>query len=233
MNTHERPAWFTPEDHQRADRFHALREQNRSKKISDIESSARSFAGIILQQGKSISFGTEGYRVTNEEARQEYMKTGGWKLHLTVRPENFKVVDEWLFTHHRGQYKLLSGGEEGKEFTVYVGSKDRAMSLSMEIERQIGEFLEENAAGSGDAMLTRKVAGRFDFQWLAKAQETGLKYNGHDGVPFDSAAMRATDRFVGKGDTPEFRRVAESQKKRIEEILLREFGDYYVGKKSS
>ena len=46
----------------------------------------------------------------------------GWKIHLNVKPRNHKIVYYWLLQNCPYGWKYLAGGEDGKVFTIYVGS---------------------------------------------------------------------------------------------------------------
>jgi hypothetical protein len=191
--------------------------------------------------GKPVIFGVEGNRWTNKDAAETYKKKGGWKLHLSVKPENYAAVDRWLFENHKGQYKLLSGGapEEGKDFTVYIGSKVEADALATKMTSEIDGLLEASKAGTEDLKLTPKIAGRFDVQSTGKGfSELGLKYYGIDGVPFDKKAMdRTSVAFGAQLRSPQDAALKEKyfqqqriEAQRIEGILASEYGEYYTGK---
>ncbi|MCX5708681.1 MAG: ATP-binding protein [Candidatus Omnitrophica bacterium] len=177
---------------------------------------------------KKIVFGQAGYRITDIEKDNDYGKNGGWKLHLTVKPENYAAVDKWLFNNHErqyGQYKLLRGGDRGeKDFTIYIGSWENAKRVADKIESEIGHFLEKSKA-SGDKMFSNKglVAGRFDIQHIELYKE--YKNEGRNGVPFDDRAV--TDRNwapVGEREA-----LITKHVDRIDAFLRDTFGEYYTG----
>jgi hypothetical protein len=136
-----------------------------------------------------------GARHVNSPQSQEYALKGGWKIHLTVKPQNYDMVDMWLDKNHPGQYKLLYGGDPGeKDFTIYVGHKDDAIRISRKILNEIGNLLERNNAGSEDIKLHEKIAMRFDprgkYRFIGTPGfdgNTGVYY-GRNGIPYDSRA---------------------------------------------
>lgn len=170
-----------------------------------------------------------GFRHLNSPEASEYNKNGGWKLHLTVNPENYSAVDSWLEKNHPGAYKLLSGGDAGeKDFTIYVGDKKAASELSEKIESQIGDKLAKNNAGSDDAMFTGKVSGRFD---VANGG-SGLRYYGRDGLPYDKSAKEA-EYQIQQADSPEqkahWQKILGNHEARIHKALSEKYGDRFTG----
>lgn len=93
----------------------------------------------------------------------------GWKLHLTVLPEHQdqveKAVQSLEAASHIQSYKRGdNSGQEGKDFTVYVGHKEQAKIVAAHLKKKIGHLLQ---APTGDALisdilLNDKVAARFD-----------------------------------------------------------------------
>lgn len=137
-----------------------------------------------------------GGRHVNSPESRRYIDYGGWKIHLTVRPENYEMVDMWLDKNHPGQYKLLHGGDAGeKDFTIYIGDKDDAIILARKMLRDIGNLLERNNAGSEDVKLHEKIAMRFDprgeknrFKGRAGFDGDYRLYYGRNGIPYDRRA---------------------------------------------
>lgn len=180
-----------------------------------------------------------GPRHVNTPASQFYREYGGWKLHLTVRPENYAIVDSWLDRNHEGQYKLLHGGDPGeKDFTIYVGYKDDAIRLARKITSEIGNYLEISNAGSEDIYITPKVAARFDprgdkFRYMGK---TGSMVNsrqlfyGKRGIPYDSRAAEIREQINLEkrfGTSPERKKYWEEALQNREQDIKKELGDQF------
>jgi hypothetical protein len=111
----------------------------------------------------------EAYR--NEGAEQtgqksDFRKNGKiiphWKFHLNVEVSGVKRVSDYL-KGHGFCHKYLSGGEpeEGKIFTVYVGSKNLAETSAVEISRGLGRLLTRPRYPM-EIEFARGVIGRFD-----------------------------------------------------------------------
>jgi hypothetical protein len=86
----------------------------------------------------------------------------GWKLHLTTK--NKVSISKYLkdkgYVHKIGK----NAGQAGKDITIYVGKKDDAIRIAKEINKDIGNLLDNP---TGDVLLTDvivdgKVMGRFD-----------------------------------------------------------------------
>lgn len=184
------------------------------------------------------TFGREGSRITDTEKAETYYKKGGWKLHLTVKPENYEAVDRWLFRNHKGQYKFLKGGDAGeKDVTVYIGDRTEAESLAQRMTGDIGNLLEYNNAGRDDVLLTTRVAGRFDIQ-AAKEKSPEVRdisLYGKNGIPidYDTGNLVHVRRMHQKsGDTQtvsEYERRIDQNSQNIHETLKKNYGEYYTG----
>jgi len=176
---------------------------------------------------------TSGPRVTDLDANRDYSNNGGWKLHLSVSPENYRKVDEWLHENHKGQYKLLSGGspEEGSDFTVYVGDRDAADGLAGKIESEIGDALNDFAGGK-DAVFNKKVGGRFDVSRTGNIKDVPWEFPGALGIPLDEKSLND---ILFSGDVPrtrdEYIAKAKPYLDRIDSELAKKYGSRYTGTK--
>ena len=179
-------------------------------------------------------FGKPGHRTTDPEKHADFLKSGGWKLHLAADPEHHAAIDQWLHENHKGQYKLGSGGEPGEsDFTVYVGHKDEADALAKKIDEHFGHVLKPTTSGGTDTPLTEsgKVSARFDPQ--TSPRNHGAVYYGRHGIPYDqSAKEQQMSAFYAKkqGQDPGvFHQQLARQVARIHNTLKNEYGDYYTG----
>lgn len=89
-------------------------------------------------------------------------KNEGWKLHLaTDHPEEVSII---LRQNGLVHHKVGRSDQEGKDLTVYIGSKDAADRAALLIQEKAGHLLKES---HGDTLhtntpFTSKVSGRFD-----------------------------------------------------------------------
>jgi hypothetical protein len=145
-----------------------------------------------------------------------------WKLHLTVKPENRAQVDAVLKGFLDGgqikDYKQgRNSGQEGKDFTVYVGSKDAAQAIADQINNKVGKLLDRprGEALIDDTTFGGNVMGRFD----AGADADFAQY-GSKGVPYTKEDM---GQKVWGGMT------GDAARANAHKILTERYGDYYSG----
>lgn len=215
--------------------------KSRVDEIRRIAGLARRHQASLMKQieeekGKR-KFGESGPRHNYNQdpfPARAYFKKGGWKLHLTVKPENYAAVDEWLFSNHLGSYKLLAGGDPGYEdFTIYIGSRIDTEEFARKIETDIGHLLEiSTVGGPGERDMLfgeqKKVAGRFDIQGTEGGRRLGLgrAEASHEGIP-----------FMAGGDIHPWD--IETRKRKFGQIdntrkeLVEEYGEYFTGVPSS
>ncbi|HPS40011.1 MAG TPA: hypothetical protein PL124_11395 [Candidatus Cloacimonadota bacterium] len=176
-------------------------------------------------------YGVPGYRHGETEASQEYRVKGGWKLNLTVDKSKYAAVDEWLDKNTPKEYKLLTGGDEGKnDFTIYVGSKAQANALAEKIAKEIPSLLLPNASDDTYRVFNEYVKGRFDIQ--TSQTPTPYKYYGLNGIPFDAQGNQSSfSRALYKGQDRKLN--ATNTIVRIDKDLTQTFGEYYTGKSAS
>ena len=85
----------------------------------------------------------------------------GYKVHLNVLPANVIAVSNFL-KNHEFHHKYLHGGEieDGKIFTVYLGSKAATERYVREIYEGVGDLLEHSKA-YGEVEYAPRIVGRF------------------------------------------------------------------------
>ncbi len=109
----------------------------------------------------------------------------GWKFHLaTDRPEEVsRVLSDLGYKHKVGR----SGGQEGKDLTVYVGSRATAEEAARRIHQGAGGLLKEPFGETlkDDMLFAPGVMGRFD---TGRAEKDFHQY-GSRGVPYLAADM--------------------------------------------
>ena len=98
----------------------------------------------------------------------------GWKLHLNVAPRFVRLVSAYLLKN--GYYhKYLNDGkiEDGKVFTIYIGSHQLTKKLAEIISQDLGRFLSKPKA-FGEIEFAAGVVGRFCGPFFG---QTPLFYN--------------------------------------------------------
>lgn len=152
----------------------------------------------------------------------------GWKLHLNFDADNHATTHQIQTYLEQLQangeitvYKLGKGGGKksgapGKEATVYVGPKDKAVAVATSIEENIGVLLDtpEGDTLIDDTPLTAKIMARFDIG----RHDPDFHQYGAEGVPYLNHDM---DPFNRKE-----RRVALAN---AEAVLRERYGEYYTG----
>jgi hypothetical protein len=85
----------------------------------------------------------------------------GWKLHLNVAPQNVVEVSKYLISNGF-RHKYFHGGEldNGKVFTIYIGSRQLAEEQSQILSRDLGHLL-ARPVDHREIEFTSGVVGRF------------------------------------------------------------------------
>jgi hypothetical protein len=183
----------------------------------------------VAKQADQATPSAGGFRHVDSSQSKDYIKQGGWKLHLSVTPDNYQAVDEWLDKNHPGQYKLLSGGEPGEsDFTVYVGDKASADSLSTKIKNEIGDRLSPIQGNDSDVLLNEKVSARFD----VSNKGSGFEYYGRDGIPFDQHAkdLEASIRWAStQAEKKKYESLLSEHIEKIKSTLASKYGSRFSG----
>jgi hypothetical protein len=100
----------------------------------------------------NVFSGTNGIRKT---------KPGeGWKIHIPADPDNYDEINDYL-TNQGYKYKNLQGGthNDGKDFTVYIGSRTDVENAAKQIESDIGNLIAAPPKG-GDVTETDEAFGK-------------------------------------------------------------------------
>ena len=85
----------------------------------------------------------------------------GWKFHLNVEPKNVPQISRYLVQQNY-DHKYLNGweSEDGKIFTIYIGSRKLAENLALEIKNDIWNLLSQPQI-SNEVEFQAGVVGRF------------------------------------------------------------------------
>jgi len=142
----------------------------------------------------------------------------GWKLHLAVSKENRDAVTQKLREKGVLFKEGRSSGQKGKDYTIYLGSKDKADRISQEIEAEFGELLDvpQGSTLNEDQPFTDKVMGRFDV--IERGDPTFHQY-GFGGVP---ALMSDIRQDMGRG-------MRDYDYDKVRRILRKRFGEFFTG----
>lgn len=159
----------------------------------------------------------------------EYVKQGGWKVHLSVPEENYNsnvaLIKQWLQNFFGGTWKHADGGEKHEcDFTVYLGSR---ATLNRFVEVFEGSsaihWVGESKAGSTDCIVgvTGKVSARFDTK--ATDHEKGrFDHYGRGGIPI---AQEYEDLWPPWNDPNTRTQAVELSR----QLLEKRFGTYFTG----
>jgi hypothetical protein len=114
-------------------------------------------------------------------------------------------------TYKRGR----SGGQVGKDFTVYVGSRKSANEIAERINKQVGHLIDPTGgdAAIDDVPISGNVMGRFDASGDPEFHQYGLK-----GTPHLTEDVANN---IGKPFTPE-------QTVRADARLREKYGEFYA-----
>jgi hypothetical protein len=162
---------------------------------------------------------------------REYDLQGGWKVHLTIGPNDYqKRATEiccWLKTHVKGRepWKHLHGGEmHEKDFTVYLGSHATMMRFVSRIEGDpVINLLDPSKAGGEDRIVgkTGKLGARFD-TGNTKYLKGWFDYYGSKGIPVADQYAVLKSRKCRNGHW-----LGPEAVRRSYELLKQQFGDYF------
>jgi hypothetical protein len=135
-----------------------------------------------------------------------------WKLHLNVEPNDCLEVSNYL-KNNDYNHKFLSGGDisDGKIFTVYIGSFEKARRESKKLHTDLEHVLKKPAA-KHNAYFSEGISGRFS-------------NSGKNNEKFISQGFHGFPHFNVKYDT------IENKDKKIREsfeILKNKYGSYFL-----
>jgi hypothetical protein len=99
----------------------------------------------------------------NTEKNDDIEWNVGWKFHINVSPDNCLMVSSWLKDNNYC-HKLLHGGEieDGKIFTVYIGSYELSKKLAKEVSQGVGKFISK-PVDITEIEFEEGIIGRFDY----------------------------------------------------------------------
>jgi hypothetical protein len=159
----------------------------------------------------------------------------GWKLHLNFDPENgqgISITDSFLSELKTEDaitdYKIGAGGgkacgQPGKEATVYVGHRDKAVLIAKLIESSLDKILKlpEGDTLLDDTSFTPKVMGRFEIMNF----DPDFHQYGGIGIPFLEDDMQ---RLVFSKDLGHEQAKAQARET-ANSLLTARYGTFYAG----
>ncbi len=154
----------------------------------------------------------------------------GWKLHLNILIQNHNHVWNWLNINCPYTCKYRMGGEEGKDFTIYIGPYDEAQNFALRLEKSSLELEQIHPDTlSSDMPITQRIAGSFSFD---KYQQSNYTRYGWYGVPFCNEDKKNYIAILPltKLDASKERILKELIKKAYLK-LQQEYGTYFTGTK--
>jgi hypothetical protein len=148
-----------------------------------------------------------------------------WKLHLAVDPKNYAAVDavvkDLLDSGQIKDYKQgRNSGQEGKDFTIYIGPKEQAQLVADHLTNKVGHLL-DNPKGEAlidDTSFGGKVMGRFD------ANDKDMAQYGSQGIPYTKDDM---------GQKTWGSVTSEQARANADKILRERYGEFYTGTSKS
>lgn len=143
----------------------------------------------------------------------------GWKIHLSISDQNKPSVEAFLKKNDL-LYKIERSGQDGKNATVYIGSRNAVVDMANRMEAEIGQFLDEpwGEVLKDDVPITPKAWVRFDLN--SRPEGIVWQQYGAQGLPF---LREDTFAVLGKGMQSS---VAFN---RSNAELINTFGDFYLG----
>ena len=201
------------------------------EQLRRFKQSASTIRGLSKISDDGYSFYDDVYRENNPMQVKSnfkfYNKAGtreldiGWKLHLNVTPENLQKVADYLITNGY-LHKCFAGGdlEDGKVFTIYIGSLKLTQKLAKKISDDIGPYL-SRPVDPGEIEFAPGVIGRFsvtgrDFvkygYWGIAVLEKWMYHSPHEIQPIGKRTQKDRERIW-----------IESAKE-----LVRRYGSYFA-----
>jgi len=159
----------------------------------------------------------------------------GWKLHLNVAPQDVPQVSYHLLKNGY-DHKYLSGGniDDGKIFTLYIGSYLKVSAQSVELSNSLLPFLCRPKA-FGEIEFAPGIIGRFRARQNVNDTDHSFNSYGTCGFSLLEEPMRVLHQLRQQSrrdpNNSEKQRILEEYQKKAEEEsffeLLRVYGDYF------
>ena len=176
-------------------------------------------AGMSTEEAQGIADRRE--KKSKSEVPPGLRPTDGWKLHLNVARNSGLQREISAYLDKIGvRYKVgFSGGQTGKDITIYVGARDNAQKIAEDIDHKFGRRLGE-ATGDvlvDDTQVAGKVWGRFDV-----AGDDSFHQYGKQGVPILKNLMEW-------GPTGGIQPFSDEAIARSRETLENKYGEFFTG----
>jgi hypothetical protein len=155
----------------------------------------------------------------------------GWKLHLNVSPDNVKAISEYLIDNGY-DHKYLSGGdpEDGKIFTIYVGSFALTQNYSDNISKDLQSYLAKPKE-NGEIEFAAGVVGRFkgDQKDFTAYGTSGLTYIADDLRRYHNTRVQ----YIKDGKITESEKITQTMELNAYKKLAENYGTYFFDEKAA
>lgn len=201
----------------------------------------KQMTGLSLDGAASIPVaadGLSGERGTNRELTYAEIaaKGKGHKLHIAFNQEDpakatqvKDLLDELVAQGGITTYKVgQNSGQEGKDATLYVGHKDKALLVAGLLSQELADLLNEPEGDvlESDVVYAPKVMGRFEVQGL----DSEFHQYGAEGFPLRNDDVGQLSMLQLEGVSPEAQSaLLLSAEQRAEETLCARYGTFYTG----
>jgi len=191
-----------------------------SQIVPDVNGIAKKYEEDMARyRGEEVSTVSETSIVSPLPVPKGLTETAGWKFHIGI---DSLAVDKDAFTKKLNdlgvQFKEgLNSGQTGKDFTIYLGSKDYADSIA----KELSPFVQGKIYGDtliDDIEFAPGIGGRFD----ANGDVTFHQY-GKFGIPILKDLVRIGEEIKFRDEDIKF----------SETVLANKYGEFFTGKKST
>jgi hypothetical protein len=170
-----------------------------------------------LQQPTQVTTGVFQGSTKTSAVPKGLKKTAGWKFHIGY---NSLSVDKGIFIEKLKSLGLrfkegINSGQTGKDFTIYIGSRELADKAAMELSLLTKGKIYGDALGD-DIQFAPGIGARFDADG-----DVDFHQYGKNGIPIlkDLIQFGEKDKFTDAA-------IAQSEK-----VLSNRYGEFYSGKK--
>lgn len=181
----------------------------------DKEIDARAVYGRVLPQYEVASANPQRYDFGDSPNH-------GWKVHLNVEAQNAQTVADYLKAEGY-RHKFLNGGEigDGKVFTLYLGSFEKAQSEAATISESLEGRLAK-PVNYDEVELARGVVGRF------RTERFGFNPYGTSGLSTLSTSISLPYLRATNASAEEIATALAKAEEVSCRRLLHHFGDYFI-----
>lgn len=194
-----------------------LKQDNSQGKAIEVTNLYHSCLGEYAQKGPNAKLGSSN------------SYNDGWKLHLSVLPENAHSVSEYLKTQGY-PHKFLSGGDidDGKIFTIYLGdytfTKTEAEKIAIGLQGKLCKPVDHKEVEFGPGVVGRFRAEDPDFDSYGGA---GVSYINTKKVPVGGRPCGYQHNIEASLNEEDLQKFRDELQKKSFELLFKKYGDYF------